>query len=109
MKKLIFAAAFVLLTGCAAHHTQARSQCNGNIIRQEPLYPAKAVARNIKGVVKVRYTYGLDGAVENVAILSAEPPEIFNREVITAMKKWCGKPGTTETRIFTPLPLMVKG
>lgn len=101
MKKLIIAAAFVLLTGCAAHHAPARPQCDGNIIRPEPLYPAKAFARKIEGVVKVRYTYGPDGSIENVAILSAEPPEIFNREVIAAVQKWCGKPSTTETNTFT--------
>ena len=56
--------------------------------RIEPVYPPRALRAGIEGNVTAEFTIGTDGAVKDVEIVSADPPDIFDHAVITAINKW---------------------
>jgi len=83
-------------------------QCNGSKIRfhtdeldqqperisiVNPVYPDRAMAMGIQGVVDVKFLIDRSGAVREVIILDADPPDIFDNTVIKMLNKWKFKPG----------------
>lgn len=57
-------------------------------LRVPPSYPAQAERDRIEGFVVVEFDILGDGSVDDVAIVFAEPPRIFNRAVARAVRQW---------------------
>lgn len=53
-----------------------------NAVRQGlPEYPPRARAVGMEGSIKVRFDVDADGRVDNVEIISADPKNVFERDV----------------------------
>ncbi|RGP52609.1 energy transducer TonB [Pseudomonas abyssi] len=53
-----------------------------------PGYPRRALAAGIEGQVTLQFTVNAEGRVENIRILSAEPPGVFERAARRAVSRW---------------------
>lgn len=61
-----------------------------------PVYPYRAKRRRIEGVVSVKFLVDRSGAVRELSIIKAEPPDVFNESVMKTVGKWKFKPGRKE-------------
>lgn len=57
-------------------------------------YPPRARAKGITGSVRMSILIGVDGSVEHVKVLSAEPPGVFEDSAVEAAKMWKFAPAT---------------
>jgi protein TonB len=72
-----------------------------------PKYPPEAYRSGTQGEVQVEFTVGTDGSVSNARVVRATPPRVFDREALSAVKRWrfqpVGSPVTTRRTIgFNP-------
>lgn len=56
--------------------------------RIPPIYPQRALMRNIEGYVVVEFTINQDGSISNVVILESKPKGVFDKSVLKAVKKF---------------------
>lgn len=68
------------------------------IVRVLPRYPNRALSRGIEGWVLLEFTISPIGQAMNPIVIDADPPGIFDRSAINAVKKWKYRPKTEEGR-----------
>ncbi|MCF7203909.1 energy transducer TonB [Pseudomonas oligotrophica] len=59
-----------------------------------PEYPYRARQRGIEGHIKLAFTITAGGRVENIRVLDASPPNVFDREARRAAARWRFAPRT---------------
>jgi protein TonB len=73
----------------------------GSVIRDQqrmpfafvkPIYPPDANERGIEGWVDLKFTVTKNGSVKDPSVIKADPPSVFNRAAIDAVKKWKYRP-----------------
>lgn len=57
-----------------------------------PRFPADAMRAGQSGEVQVEFTVGTDGTVTAVRVVRANPPRVFDREALNAVRKWRFQP-----------------
>lgn len=72
------------------------------LVRIEPQYPRKAAMRGIEGYVRVKFDVNTAGGVENLEILEARPPRIFDQATKRAVLKWKYQPKLVDGK---PVPM----
>lgn len=62
-----------------------------------PRYPADALRSGTSGEVLVELTVGTDGSVTDARVLRANPPRVFDREALNAVRRWRFEPISSPT------------
>ena len=76
----------------------------------KPLYPSIALAGEREGHVQLSITILPDGSVTDVQVVSAQPPGLFERSAIDAVKRWRYAPsGTTRTHVYVDIDYQLTG
>jgi protein TonB len=57
-----------------------------------PKYPPEAYRAGTQGEVQVEFTVATDGSVSNARVVRATPPRVFDREALSAVKRWRFQP-----------------
>ncbi|UNK42511.1 energy transducer TonB [Luteimonas sp. S4-F44] len=57
-----------------------------------PRYPPDALRAGISGEVQVEFTVAVDGSVNSARIVRADPPRTFDREALSAVRRWRFEP-----------------
>jgi len=65
-------------------------------LKTKPSYPPRALRSGVEGVVTVEFTIAVDGSVKDPIIIKSDPPKIFDRSVLKAIKKWKFNPETVD-------------
>lgn len=78
------------------------------LVRIEPQYPRKAAMRGIEGYVRVKFDVDETGAVENLEILEAKPPRVFDQATKRAVMKWKYQPKLVDGKPVTRRGLLVE-
>ncbi len=71
------------------------------IAKTPPAYPYRARRLNISGEVNVTFLVDTNGAVRNIKIMGADPPGVFDRNVLEALTTWRFEPGLLRGRPVT--------
>lgn len=78
------------------------------LIRVEPRYPATAARDGISGWVRLGFSIDESGAVTDVVVLAAEPARVFEREAITALKRWKYQPKQLDGKLIRQTGMQVQ-
>ena len=62
------------------------------IVKVAPIYPRRALTRNIEGTVLLEFVVTATGAVRDPVVIEAKPPGFFERAAIQAALKFKYKP-----------------
>lgn len=57
-----------------------------------PKYPPEALRAGQSGEVLVEFTVGTDGSVNSARVVRGNPPRVFDREAVAAVKRWRFQP-----------------
>jgi TonB family protein len=57
-----------------------------------PRYPPEALRSGTSGEVQVEFTVGVDGSVTSARVVRANPPRVFDREAVAAVRRWRFEP-----------------
>jgi protein TonB len=73
-------------------------QAPTSVVKIRPVYPYRARRLNLNGEVRVRFLVAPNGRVRDIQIIQADPPDIFDHSVISALSRWRFAPGRLQGR-----------
>lgn len=69
------------------------------IMRVTPVYPSRASRRGVEGWVEIAFTITTTGATENLRVVAEDPPGVFGRAAMKAVRKWKYKPQVIDGKV----------
>lgn len=78
------------------------------VFRMNPVYPRRAALQNIEGFVILKFDITKLGQVDQISIIQASPPQIFNTSAIQALRKWKYKPRMEDGKLVRQKNLKVQ-
>lgn len=84
------------------------------LFQPSPEYPLRARRQNVTGLVTVEMVIGVDGRVQTLEIVEADPPGYFEESVRQTLSRWQFRPGVLNgkpvpTRVRQPVPFTLAG
>ncbi|MFC7291403.1 energy transducer TonB [Hirschia litorea] len=96
----ILPALFVLssttMAGALSASAEAKAPLPVPTERVMPAYPRSAEAREIEGSVTLAFDVQEDGLVQNVRVVNADQPGVFDDAAVEAISKWKFEKGTPD-------------
>ncbi len=68
------------------------------IVRVLPRYPSRALSRGIEGWVLLEFTIDEVGLATDPVVIEADPPGVFDRAAVNAVKRWKYRPMVEDGR-----------
>jgi len=65
-----------------------------------PVYPARALDRNMQGWVDLEFTVGTDGKTRDIVVANASSDSLFRREATEAIRQWQFEPRVFQNRLI---------
>ena len=62
----------------------------------QPEFPAEAFDKGLSGFVTVGYTVDVEGKTQNLRVESSEPPEVFDKAAMNAVRRWRYEPASID-------------
>src|SRR5688572_5642922 len=62
----------------------------------KPEFPAEAFDKGLSGLVIVSYTVDVDGKTQDIRVESSDPPEVFDKAAMNAVRRWRYEPATID-------------
>lgn len=78
------------------------------LVRVEPDYPRKAAEQGIEGWVVLRFDIGTAGQVQNAKVVKAQPPRVFDKSALRAVKRWKYRPTIVKGKAIVKPGVKVK-
>lgn len=75
-----------------APSTLGASTAAAPLVRLNPTYPPRALRRGVEGFVKVEIHIDVDGSVKSARVLDSQPPRLFDRSALRAVRQWQFRP-----------------
>jgi len=66
------------------------------LVRVDPEYPPRARQQGIEGWVDLEFTISPVGTVQDAFVLGSQPPRVFDRAALRAVRKWRYNPKTED-------------
>ena len=88
-----------LMTGGDLSKGWAGSRDPLPIMRVTPIYPSRASRRGIEGWAEVAFTINTNGATEDIRVVAEDPPGVFGRAAVKAVRKWKYKPQVIDGKV----------
>jgi protein TonB len=68
------------------------------VVKTRPVYPYRARRLHLSGEVRVKFLVDTGGQVRDIQIIQADPPDVFDNSVISALSGWRFAPGRLQGR-----------